>query len=183
MDFNIQPAYLQNELVQLVPLEAADFQTLYTVASDPLIWAQHPNPDRYKLEVFQNYFQGAIESKSAFLIKNATTDEPIGCTRFYGLDLNSNSIHIGYTFFARSCWGKSFNLSTKKLMLDHAFTIVDQVIFHIGSRNMRSRKAIEKLGATLVEEKTIAYHGEAPTPNCVYRIGKNEWGLLKDKLQ
>lgn len=84
-------------------------------------------------------------------------------------------MHIGYTFFSRACWGKSFNSNTKELMLDYAFNIVQSVIFHIGSCNMRSRKAIEKLGAVLFEEKLIAYHGEGPTTNCVYIIRKNEW--------
>lgn len=183
MQIDLQPKHLQNELVKLIPLKETDFETLYTVASDPQIWEQHPNPDRYKRDVFQNYFNGAIASQSAFLIRDAKTNEPIGCTRFYGLDLNANSIHIGYTFFARSCWGKSFNSNTKKLMLDHAFTIVDNVIFHIGSYNMRSRKAIEKLGAKLVEEKMIAYHGETPTPNCVYIIKKQNWQSTNDKPQ
>ena len=183
MQIDLQPIHLQNELVKLIPLKVTDFETLYSVASDPLIWEQHPNHDRYKRDVFQNYFNGAVASQSALMIRDAKTNDLIGCTRFYGLDLNANSIHIGYTFFARSCWGKSFNRNTKKLMLDHAFTIVDNVIFHIGSYNMRSRKAIEKLGAELIEEKMIAYHGETSSLNCVYVIRKNDWQLTNDKPQ
>jgi RimJ/RimL family protein N-acetyltransferase len=178
----LQPEHLKNELVALIPLKEVDFKDLYAVASDPLIWEQHPNPNRYKNEIFLNYFNGAIESQGAFLIKDVKTNQTIGCTRFYGLDLANKSMHIGYTFFARSCWGKSYNTSTKKLMLDHAFTMVDKVIFHIGSYNMRSRKAIEKLGAELIEEKTIAYHGETPTPNCIYTIRKIEWSRLTANL-
>lgn len=175
MQIDIQPENLENEMVKLVPLKETDFEALYAVAADPLIWEQHPNPDRYKREVFQHYFQGAIESKGAFLIKNVQTNEVIGCSRFYGFDKDTDSIHIGYTFFSRVCWGKSFNSHTKRLMLSHAFNHVSNVIFHVGSNNKRSRKAIEKLGATLLEEKTIAYHGENPTPNCVYQIQKNDW--------
>lgn len=174
---NLQPDHLQNEIVRLIPLKQEDFQDLYSVASDPLIWEQHPNPDRFKRDVFLNYFQGAIQSSSAFLIKDAKTGQTIGCTRFYGFDPVDNSMHIGYTFFARSCWGKSYNRNTKKLMLEYAFTLVNTVIFHIGSANMRSRKAIEKLGAIFIEEKIIAYHAEASTPNCVYIIRKKDWDL------
>ncbi len=178
MPNTLQPEHLKNEQVSLLPLKEGDYEDLYAVASDPLIWEQHPNPNRYKKEIFLNYFNGAIESKGAFLIKDSTTNQTIGCTRFYRLDLADKSMHIGYTFFARSCWGKSFNSSTKKLMLDHAFTMVDKVIFHIGAHNMRSRKAIEKLGAELIEQKTVAYHGELPTPNCVYIIRKKDWILI-----
>ncbi|MFN5422570.1 MAG: GNAT family N-acetyltransferase [bacterium] len=177
MSPNLQPDHLQNEIVILIPLKQEDFEELYSVASDPLIWEQHPNPDRYKRDVFLNYFQGAIQSNSAFLIKDAKTAHTIGCTRFYGYDPVNSSMHIGYTFFSRACWGKSFNRNTKKLMLAYAFTLVETVIFHIGSANMRSRKAIEKLGAKLIEEKLIAYHGESSTPNCIYIIRKEDWDL------
>ena len=66
----LQPLHLKNELVELIPLQPEHFDELFAVASDPLIWEQHPNPDRYKKEVFENFFKGAIESKGAFLIKN-----------------------------------------------------------------------------------------------------------------
>ena len=54
MTFDIQPKHLQNELIKLVPLHENDFEELYEVASDPLVWEQHPNKLRYQREVFQN---------------------------------------------------------------------------------------------------------------------------------
>jgi N-acetyltransferase len=59
---------LKNEKVVLTPLVEDDFERLFQVAGDPLIWEQHPNPDRFKREVFQKYFEGAIQSEGAFLI-------------------------------------------------------------------------------------------------------------------
>jgi N-acetyltransferase len=173
--FNINPGYLRNEIVRLLPLDADDFETLYTVASDPLIWAQHPNPDRYKREVFQNYFEGALASNAALRIQDRYTDEVVGCTRFYNYDEAERSVYIGYTFFACKCWGKDYNFATKVLMLNHAFEHLHFVRFEIGANNIRSQKAIEKLGAAKVGEKEISYYGEAPALNFIYEFTHKSW--------
>ncbi|MBC7861832.1 MAG: N-acetyltransferase, partial [Bacteroidia bacterium] len=64
-EFDLRPT-LQTELIKIQPLSVEDFEKLYKVASDPLIWEQHPNKDRYKRDVFETFFKGAIESKGAF---------------------------------------------------------------------------------------------------------------------
>ena len=167
---NLQPTNLVSELVELVPLKQADFEELYAVASDPLIWEQHPNPDRYKKEVFEVYFKGAITSGGAFLIKDPSTNDILGCTRFYDFNETEKSVLIGYTFFARSCWGRGINHAVKHLMLDYAFQFVDKVIFHVGANNIRSQKAMEKLGAVKLGFEEVAYYGEATRTNIVYAI-------------
>ena len=169
---NLQPTTLRTDQIILKPLEQSDFEILYEVGSDPLIWEQHPNPDRYKREAFENYFKGAIESEGAFLIKDANTGEVLGCSRFY--DLEKNEIKIGYTFYGRSSWGKGINAQVKKVMLVYAFQFVDHVIFHVGANNFRSQKAMEKLGAIKTGEEEVAYFGEASRMNFVYRISKNQ---------
>ena len=167
----LQPS-LSNELVTLRPLQEADWTALFAVASDPLIWEQHPNPDRYQEAVFRNYFTGAMESKGALLISDTKTGEVIGCSRFYDHFPEKTELKIGYTFFARSTWQKGFNRATKHLMLQHAFTFVDNVIFHVGEFNLRSRTAMEKLGAEMIGMEDVAYYGEAVKRNAVYRIRK-----------
>lgn len=174
---NLQPFNLEDEWVKIFPLKESDFEILYDVAKDPLIWEQHPNPDRYKKEVFQNYFKGALESKGAFLLKS-TFNQAIGCTRFYDYFPEKSEIKIGYTFFSRDCWGKPFNKSTKLLMLHYAFQFVQQVIFHVGANNIRSQKAMEKLGAVKIGEELVAYYGEASRNNFVYQIDRNNWSLF-----
>jgi RimJ/RimL family protein N-acetyltransferase len=169
---NLQPIHLQNELVLLTPLSTKDFEELYVVASDPLIWEQHPNPDRYQRTVFSNYFDGAMASKGAFLIKDALTGAPIGSSRFYDHKPELKEIKIGYTFFSRACWGKPYNSNVKQLMLAHAFTFVERVVFHVGASNYRSQKAMEKLGAVKTGEEEVAYFGEPSRWNFVYEIRK-----------
>ena len=171
---DIQPSYLVNDIVELVPLKQSDFEELYAVASDPLIWEQHPNPDRYKKEVFEVYFKGAIASGGAFLIKDPSTNDILGCTRFYDFNETEKSVLIGYTFFARSCWGKGINHAVKHLMLDHAFQFVDKVIFHVGALNRRSQIAMERLGAIKTGEVEVAYFGEPTKLNFIYTINKEK---------
>lgn len=171
---NPQPT-LQNEFVKLVPLKEEDFEILYKVASDPLIWEQHPNKNRWKREVFQNFFKGAIESKGAFIIYDVKTNEAIGSTRFYDLNTEKNCVTIGYTFYERKYWGGKYNPSAKHLMMEHAFKNVGSVIFHIGADNIRSQKAIERLGAIKIAEEEMAYYGEDTKLNFVYEIRKGSF--------
>ena len=165
-----QPIQLKDQKVILEPLQEMDFEALYQVASDPLIWEQHPNPDRYQRHVFENYFKGAMESGGAMLIRDADDRLVIGCSRFYDYDSGGRSVLIGYTFFARSCWGRGYNPAAKRLMLDYAFQFADQVIFHVGANNIRSQKAMERLGAIKTGELEVAYFGEPSKMNFVYTI-------------
>ena len=168
---NIQ-ATLENENVKLVPLNPNDFEELFSVASDPKIWEQHPNKDRYQREVFEKFFQGAIESKGAFIIMDKSSNEVAGSTRFYDYNPKENSIFIGYTFYATKFWGSKLNPQVKKLMLDYIFQFVDKVNFHVGKDNIRSQKAMEKLGAKKVDEVNVAYFGEPEKLNVVFEIDK-----------
>lgn len=174
MLFNLQPT-LQNEWVLMRPLKEDDFEELYKVASDPLIWEQHPSKTRYQRDVFQNYFKGAMESGGAFAVCDNKTGEMIGSSRLYDYNEQNNSILIGYTFIARHCWGGNYNRSMKKLMLDYAFRFVDKVVFHVGENNLRSRKAMEKLGGILTGSEPRAYYGEAVNINVIYEITKERW--------
>lgn len=170
MTFNLQPQHLKNQLIQLFPLQEDDFEELYKVASDSLVWEQHPNKLRYQREVFQNFFEGAIQSQGAFLIRDVQTNEVVGSSRFYDFDEKDNSILIGYTFIGIKFWGKNYNASLKKLMLDYAFQYVNKVYFHIGAQNYRSQKAIEKIGAIKVGELEVEYYGEDSKLNYIYQI-------------
>ena len=82
MEFDLQPT-LAGTLVRLRPLASEEFEALYAVASDPLIWEQHPEPLRYRREVFQKFFDGAIESKGAFAAINVASGKMIGSSRYY----------------------------------------------------------------------------------------------------
>ena len=176
MENLLQPT-LENSEVKLLPLQESDFERLYEVASDPLVWAQHPNKNRCEREPFRNFFEGAMMSGGAFLILDKITGEVAGSTRFYDYDKGQNSIFIGYTFYGTKFWGSKLNPQAKKLMLDYIFQYVDLVKFHVGAENWRSRKAMERLGAELKGEVVVAYHGEPNRNNVEYWITKDNWNI------
>jgi RimJ/RimL family protein N-acetyltransferase len=179
MNFSIQPL-LANEKVALYPLQETDFEALYQVASDPKVWEQHPNKDRWKKDVFRTFFDGALQSKGAFRIVDKTTGNIIGSTRFYDYNEQDNSIFIGYTFYATSYWGKGVNPAVKTLMLDYIFPFVTSVYFHIGANNIRSQIAISRIGAEKIGEQEVSYFGEAPRMNFVYEISSQKWNTLNE---
>ena len=148
MEFDLQPT-LTGELIALRPLRAADFDELYRAASDPLIWEQHPHPDRYKAEVFRNYFDGAISSGGAFAIIDRASGAIIGSSRYWNLQ-PPLEVEIGWTFLERRFWGGQYNGELKALMIAHALRFVDRVVFVVGENNVRSQKALEKIGARFV---------------------------------
>lgn len=145
MTFDLQPV-LTGELLALRPLREEDFEDLYAVASDELIWEQHPSRDRYQLGVFREFFREAMASGGA-LIAHASDGRVIGSSRFHGYDPVASEIEIGWTFLARSCWGGAYNREMKEMMLRHAFRFVERVLFIVGPQNLRSRRALEKIGA------------------------------------
>ena len=149
MMFELQPT-LQGDLISLRPLRPEDFDALYAVAGDPMIWEQHPSSDRYQLPVFQEFFREAFASGGALLVHDARTGQVIGSSRFHGFDPARGEIEIGWTFLARSHWGGSYNREMKRLMIGHASRFVRSVVFVIGPANYRSQRAVEKIGAVRV---------------------------------
>jgi len=145
--FDRQPT-LRGSLLELRPLRRDDFGALYGVAADPLMWALHPCPDRYQEPVFRAFFEQGLACGGALLATDLATRQVIGTSRFDRYDEARSEIEIGWTFLARSHWGGRYNGEMKQLMLTHAFTYVTRVVFVVGPNNLRSRRALEKIGAT-----------------------------------
>lgn len=168
---NLQPT-LANELVQIFPLKENDFEKLFEIASDELLWEQHPEKERYKKEVFLIFFQEAITSKSAFKVIDVKTGNTIGSSRYYEFNESEKSVAIGYTFIDRKYWATPYNRALKNLMINYAFQFVESIIFHVGDTNFRSQKAVEKLGAILTETIT---NKETRKTHFIYILTKNSW--------
>jgi RimJ/RimL family protein N-acetyltransferase len=163
--FELQP-HLMGDLLALRPLRPEDWDAVFAAASDPLIWAQHPASDRYKEDVFREFFREALKSGGAFVVIDRKTQKIIGSSRYFGFDAAKKEIEIGWTFLARSYWGGQYNAELKRLMLEHAFRFVDTVVFLVGDTNIRSRKAMEKIGAVLAGERD---------GRVVYEIKRTAW--------
>jgi RimJ/RimL family protein N-acetyltransferase len=155
MCFDLQPI-LKGELLELRPLRAEDFHDLYAVASDPLIWEQHPVRDRYKEKVFKGFFQESLKSGGALIVIDSKNGRVIGSSRFHGYDKETSEIEIGWTFLAKSHWGGTYNRELKQLMLRHAFQFVNEVIFLVSPENLRSQRAVERIGGVRVGSRPDA---------------------------
>ena len=172
MPFDLQPV-LKGKLLQLRPLREEDWDDLFAVAADPLIWEQHPEPDRYTEKVFRGFFREAMESGGALIVTDTQDGRVIGSSRYNAYDPVNSEIEIGWTFLARRYWGGEYNLEMKQLMLQHAFQFVRRVNFLVGPQNFRSQKAMEKIGGvrkgSRIDPKNgrenVVFEIENPLPN------------------
>lgn len=172
---DLQPT-LEGETLLLRPLREEDRDALYAVASDPAIWALHPARDRYQEPVFRRFFDKALASRGALAIVERTSGAMVGTSRFYFEHVaEPGEVEIGYTFLARSHWGGPTNGELKRLMLGHAFTFAHTALFSVGETNLRSRRALEKIGGRMTERRFVdEVNGEA-VAHLVYAIAADSF--------
>lgn len=171
---DLQPTLVGDKLM-LRPLTESDWEAMYAVASDPLLWEVHPASDRYNEPVFREYFAGAMASRGALAVIDRATGSIIGGSRYANFVPDRNEIEIGWSFLARAYWGGAYNREMKTLMLAHAFRFFDSIRFNIGATNVRSRRAVEKIGARLDGEYVPdAINGVPPVLHVIYRLSRDE---------
>jgi RimJ/RimL family protein N-acetyltransferase len=147
--FDYQPV-LKGGLVDLRPLHSRDYDDLYAVAADPMIWEQHPIKNRHEEDSFQSFFRESLASGGALIAIDRKTQQVIGSARFHGYDKQADEVEIGWVFLARSHWGGTYNGEMVRLMLEHAFRFVGSVVWLAAPQNLRSQRAAEKLGGVRV---------------------------------
>jgi len=173
---NLQPI-LEDELITLRPLRENDFDSLYEVAKDPLIWEQHPCNERYKKSAYSEFFNDSLRSKGALIIIDKENNKIIGSTRFKPVKNVKNAIEIGWSFLSRDYWGGKFNKSMKKLMINYTFETMEDIIFYIGKDNIRSQKAVEKIGGIRITETKYSHLMNNNQNDWTYRINKKDWKI------
>lgn len=171
---DFQPT-LVGPTVTIRPISADDWTELFAAGADPEIWKVHPVRDRYTEPAFRKFFDGAVNSKMAFVFVDRATDRLIGSSRYYGYEPALGEIEIGWTFIVRSHWGGRANREVKRLMLDHAFTFVDTVIFWVGHQNWRSQGAMTKIGG-VKREGLLTRAESGAEPYFIFEITKSRYG-------
>jgi RimJ/RimL family protein N-acetyltransferase len=161
---------LEGERVLLRPSTKGDWDALFAVASDPLIWEVHPAHDRWQEPVFRAYFDAGIASGGALTILDKVSGAVIGSSRFDNWDAQADEIEIGWTYLKRDYWGGSYNREIKRLMLDHIHRFVETATFMVGEGNIRSRKAMEKIGGVLRPGIELRLMAGEMKPHVVYEI-------------
>jgi len=166
---NWQPT-LRGEHVQLRPIRADDLDALHAAAADPLVWEQHSERNRHERPVFERFFAGALECGGGLVALDAA-GQVIGSSRYYDWDPSDRSVVIGYTFLARAHWGTGANREMKRLMLDHAFRWAQTAWFHVSPGNVRSQRALERIGARLDRQQDVSVGG-VMSPRMIYRLDR-----------
>ena len=181
---------LENNRVQLVPLKEHHIDNLWPIAKLVDIYEYGPNDISTK-EKLSQYISSALKSKLEnqaipFAILDKKTSKIIGCTRFGQIDLNNKVLHIGWTWISPEAQGTGLNQQMKFLMLTYAFEILqmDKVEFRIDERNVKSRKAVEKLGATLegILRKNVFVKNNFKRNTCCYGILEENWQEIKETI-
>jgi len=184
------PVLLRGRNIELRPLELETLGALFAVAQDPNIW-RFTSVD-YSIE--QNFYpnfsaalRGREEGKSyPFLIYSTESSKIIGTTRLLEIVPEDRKLEIGVTWLASQYWGTGVNTQCKYLLLEYCFESLNlnRVQFRAKSDNSRSRRALEKIGATfegLLRKDKIEPSGQARN-TALYSIIKDEWPNLKSKL-
>jgi len=162
---------LENRRFKIEPLDPRHKDGLVVAANDRKIWEQHPAKDRWRPEVFSEYFDTimALGGGFALIDKFAHADGLIGMSRYYLHDdydpemtkepNNQQDWAIGFTFLKRSYWGNGVNEIFKHMMLDHAFKTVESIWIDADPKNTRSIKSIINLGCDPIYEDEFDYLG------------------------
>ena len=181
---------LENERVKLVPLTLENYHYLTSIAQEKDLIYYSPSTIS-TLETLRNYVNEALEgfqnkTVMPFLIYDKREQEYAGSTRFGLINWKNKVLHIGWTWIGHEFQGSGLNKHMKFLMLQYAFETLafEKVEFRIDERNQKSRKAVEKLGATLegTLRKDMIMKDGFRRSTCCYGILKSEWSNIKNSI-
>lgn len=166
-----QPILIHPALT-LRPASADDWPALHAAASDPGIWAGHPASDRWQEPVFRAFFEDGLASGGMLVAEEPDSGAIIGSSRFDFGRTEPGEVEIGWSFLVRRHWGSTTNHVMKALMVGHALASVDRIMFMIGETNIRSRTAIERIGALLTPRTQKAQLSTGPVVHVIYTIDR-----------
>jgi len=162
---------LRGERVTLRPIHADDLDAAHAAASDPEVWAQHSEKNRHERAVFERFFKGALECGGGLVIIDNASGSVIGSSRYYDWNASEESVVIGYTYLERAYWGGAVNGEVKRLMIAHAFGFARTVWFHVSPGNVRSQRALERIGARF-DRRELVPVGGVPSERMIYRVDR-----------
>ncbi|MEZ5742716.1 MAG: GNAT family protein [Sphingomonadaceae bacterium] len=167
---------LESERLLVRPLRQDDREALYAFVGDSLLWQQHPVPERAERVHFDDWFDGLLGHGGAMVAIERASGTAIATSSFLNHRTEGEGvIEVGSTAVARSHWGGWANRELKRLMLSHAFASVGCVEFLIGEHNMRSRRAVEKIGGVLTDRIHIAEYRGREIPHLIYELTRADF--------
>ena len=185
------PVILKGNEVELLPLEAAHLDSLFLAASNKEIW-ELTSVDYSVKEIFYPNFNNALNERESgnvypFVIIHKHSNTIIGTTRLLEIYPNDKKVEIGVTWIMKEFWGTAVNLECKLLLLNYCFGTLkaNRVQFRAKDNNLRSRRAIEKLGGVfegILRKDKIEPNG-VPRNTAFYSILNNEWEKAKENIK
>tara|TARA_R100001369_G_scaffold78560_1_gene108277 strand:+ start:440 stop:1015 length:576 start_codon:yes stop_codon:yes gene_type:complete len=181
---------LENSKVKLTLLDLSNYTSLEKVAQEKDLILYSPS-DISTPENLRDYVQVAVDgyyhkTTIPFIIYDKLKEQYAGSTRFGLINWKNKVLHIGWTWIGHEFQGTGLNTHIKFLMLQYTFETLafEKVEFRIDERNQKSRKAVEKLGATLegiLRKDTLMKDGFRRSTSC-YGILKDQWPSIKVNL-
>lgn len=181
---------LENNRVKLSLLDLSNYKHLEHIAQQKDLIFYSPS-DISTPEKLRDYVQVAVDGYYhktiiPFIVFDKTTQTYAGSTRFGLINWKNRLLHIGWTWIGHEFQGTGLNVNMKFLMLQFAFETLEfeKVEFRIDERNNKSRRAVEKLGATLegILRKDVLMKNGFRRSTCCYGILKEEWPEIKAEL-
>ncbi len=181
---------LENDFVKLIPLSLDNYRQLISIALQPKLLQFSPSDIESEVSL-KNYVTTALDQKAArtsipFLVYSKRHKAAVGCTRYMNIDWKNKVLHIGATWLGREFHGTGINTQMKILMITYAFDALhfEKIEFRIDERNIRSRKAVEKLGAVLegILRQNVFLPDGFKRNTCCYGILHKEWEHFKKSI-
>jgi RimJ/RimL family protein N-acetyltransferase len=190
--FKVKPVILSQRLVRLEPLSEAHIPGLAEAGRDESLWqymryGQVTTPEKMRTLVFQLLEWQSRGTDLPFAVINLPENRVVGMTRYMNIEPANWNLEIGGTWYAPGFQRTGVNTECKYLLLGHAFETLGclRVQFRTDVRNLRSQRAIERLGA--VREGVLRRHMLLPDgtlrSSVFYSILKEEWPGVKSRLE
>jgi RimJ/RimL family protein N-acetyltransferase len=189
---NAQPITLEGEHVRLEPIGLQHADDLFRVGTDDTIWRYLARPAFASLDDAQGWIRDCIarnerEGRIQFTVVHLADDRAIGATGYHDIDRSNRSLEIGMTWYGTEYQRTAVNTECKYLLLRHAFDDLGalRVCLKADHRNLRSRRAIERIGAIregMLRNHRIARDG-VNRHSVYYSIIDSEWPAVRVRLQ
>lgn len=163
---------LAHPTVHLRPATTRDWTELFAAASDPAIWAGHPAHNRWQESTFRAFFEEGLASAGMLVAIEPGSGAIIGSSRYDLTRVAEGEVEVGWTFLVRRHWGGATNHAMKALMVGYALEQVGRVVFVVGETNLRSRTAIDRIGAVPTDRRVTVQFSTGPSHHLYFAIDR-----------
>ena len=189
MFFEVNPVLLKSDSVRLEPLSQGHAQGLFNRGQEVDDWAYMPRSCFVDMADTRQWIDEALQAPGQipFAIVETGKDKAVGSTRYLNIRPEHRSLEIGWTWLGKEWQRTAINTEVKSLLLSHAFERLGcvRVEFKTDGRNLRSQRALERIGATRegVLRNHMIVQNDFARDSVYFSVIDREWTDVKDRLQ